>query len=426
MKKITNVTKREIFDLFRYGLDIGFIDERVHYTYHGRLSEIEFLKKLYPLEKMESQDSRFKNFEGEIIQHRINNDDYEDNWIFEDERFELLNGDDEVLLRFLTEVFHPENRVEASNWKDFLDKISELLSADGYEMYKSDEISKRAVYSWRLLSKIEISKGKFVPFSQRHAGAIRDKSIKFSLAKPIRRKLLALITKYNEDTYKTTDTGLNYDVETKKEILADLREFYTPRAYDANGKFIESDNVDDFILGTTPYCVFDAIEVFSKYNPDNGFQNSVNEILSSDSLFKLVDGKMILIGRCVKIKEKVKEVGLKELLEQAQQFYSQSNTISDKQLALEKLWDAFERLKTYYKNKDKKNSLADIIRNISGGDPQYYTLFDSEFKALSDIGNNYRIRHHETYIKEISDPNHCDYLFNRCFALIDLALKYLK
>jgi len=52
----------------------------------------------------------------------------------------------------------------------------------------------------------------------------------------------------------------------------------------------------------------------------------------------------------------IKEAGLKELIDQACLLYRSIN-ITDKQIAIEKLWDAFERLKTYYGTDTKKNHL---------------------------------------------------------------------
>lgn len=56
----------------------------------------------------------------------------------------------------------------------------------------------------------------------------------------------------------------------------------------------------------------------------------------------------------------------------------------------------------------------------------YDTLFDTEFQALTKIGNNFRIRHHETDKVEITDVRHYDYFFNRCLSLIALAIQYLQ
>lgn len=55
----------------------------------------------------------------------------------------------------------------------------------------------------------------------------------------------------------------------------------------------------------------------------------------------------------------------------------------------------------------------------------FINLFDKEFRTLTDIGNNYRIRHHETNKIDSTDVHYYDYLFNRCLSLIALAIKYL-
>ena len=64
--------------------------------------------------------------------------------------------------------------------------------------------------------------------------------------------------------------------------------------------------------------------------------------------------------------------------------------------AAEKIWDALERLKTYYTDMDKKASTTKIVNDMAGGQTDFVDLFNTEFKTLTDIGNNFRIRHHET------------------------------
>ena len=58
-------------------------------------------------------------------------------------------------------------------------------------------------------------------------------------------------------------------------------------------------------------------------------------------------------------------------------------------------------------------------------DAGYIDLINTEFDALTKIGNNFRIRHHETDKKEIADERYFDYFYNRCFALIALAIKFI-
>lgn len=95
---------------------------------------------------MPSNDSRYINAEQDIWQHTVNNDDYPYCWVFEDERFSLQNGEDEIYLRFLCEVFHPAVRYEKGYWKEFLTEINKLLQNDGYELYPADKMSNRDVY----------------------------------------------------------------------------------------------------------------------------------------------------------------------------------------------------------------------------------------------------------------------------------------
>lgn len=97
-------------------------------------------------------------------------------------------------------------------------------------------------------------------------------------------------------------------------------------------------------------------------------------------------------------------------------------------LASEKIWAALERLKTIYvtTNIDKKESVTRLISDLSNNNEYYINLFTTEFKTLTEIGNNCRIRHHETSKIDIIDNAYYDYFFNRCFALITLALKYIK
>lgn len=165
MKKITEITRRDIFDIIANGFVYSELVPKFHPNhfnyeelekqvlkmfYWGRLDEIGFLKRLYKLDQMPSTDSRFQNAEDDIWQHTVNNDDWGYYWIFEDSRFNLSDGnDDKFLLDFLCEIFHPVVRDEEQPWQKFLDKFNELLKCDGYELYEKTHLSGRSVYGWR-------------------------------------------------------------------------------------------------------------------------------------------------------------------------------------------------------------------------------------------------------------------------------------
>lgn len=428
MNNITEITRRDIFDLFQKGyVESSWLldDQHVFYPYYGRLSEIDFLKKIYPLDKMPSSDNRFENAEGDIWQHTVNNDDWESGWVFSDDRFELLKGNDSILLDFLCVVFHPENRLEQGYWKSYLDKINNILRADGYELYESDKISQRSVYSWRKITQEELMSGRFIPFSIRNKKAIESRSLHLpTISKKLRSEIIKLFNRYNEDLDETTDTGWRHTIKAKDLTFRDIGQYYVPHAFDNKGKYSEADNFDHFIMSNYPSRLFDAIELFPRFSNDN-FDDEMNLLLKSNGImYKLAGGKMEIANMILKSKEVISESGLKELVEQATALYN-SKIASDKQLAVEKIWDALERLKTYYPDLDKKGSTEKIINDMSNHNDKYKELFTDEFLKLTKIGNDFRIRHHETNKIDITDSNYHDYFFHRCYALIDLALKYL-
>lgn len=413
--------------MFNYGKDVTDFFEQTHitYVYHGRIPEIDFLKKIYNLKKLPSYDSRFEDAEGDIWQHTINNYDYEDGWVFEDERFELLNGEDEILLNFLCLVFHPAVRCENGYWKEFLHEINALLRNDGYELYPESKISGRDVYGWRKCDPETIAL--FIPFSQRNASGIKAKKLKLSLPMKIRNQILGLFKKYADIHCETTMGGHNSIFSTEKYVFHDISQFYKPMCYDTNGNYVETANMEDFILHTSPFCVFDAIEFFEKHNDTNDFAAQINTLFKFNSVAYKMERGQIVSTFDVAIDKKdisgITEKGLKELLVEADSYYRSNN----KQIAVEKLWDAFERLKTYYSPALNKSASADkIIDDMSGSEQNYYALYKAEFKSLTDIGNNFRIRHHETTKIDIVDNRQYDYFYRRCLALISVAIQYLK
>ena len=51
MNKITGITRRDIFDLFKKGIteDNWLTTETIYYPYYGRFEIVDFLKRLYNL-----------------------------------------------------------------------------------------------------------------------------------------------------------------------------------------------------------------------------------------------------------------------------------------------------------------------------------------------------------------------------------------
>lgn len=91
-----------------------------------------------------------------------------------------------------------------------------------------------------------------------------------------------------------------------------------------------------------------------------------------------------------------------------------------RQRALEKLWDAWERAKTLHGDEKKTAALA-LLQGASE-DGEFLEILKTEAIALTHIGNNFHIRHFETNRTPLKDPKHIDYLFQRMLALLSLLL----
>ena len=111
-----------------------------------------------------------------------------------------------------------------------------------------------------------------------------------------------------------------------------------------------------------------------------------------------------------------------KLVEQAFQYYKEARIDT----ATEKIWDAFERIKTFYKQYDKKGSITKLIDIVSKNNAEYREMVEEEFTSLTKLGNDFRIRHHETNKKDICYKEHYDYLFHRCIAVLRLVTSVLR
>lgn len=93
--------------------------------------------------------------------------------------------------------------------------------------------------------------------------------------------------------------------------------------------------------------------------------------------------------------------------------------------SLEKIWDAFERLKTYFEE-NKKVSANTLISTVSSDNILFHDCISDEFKSLTKIGNGFQIRHFETDKEQLKSNLHIDYLFYRMSSLIHLCVESIK
>lgn len=132
--KITKITRRSIIEL----LNTYFSED-----FYGRLNEVEFWSRIFNLDALPSSDARYDTMRGDIHQHRINNYDWEDNWYIE--KFDILDTNDKLFLKFLVEFFHPEVRANDWNSKRVLAAVNKNLTYDGVTLFAKEHISGQAI-----------------------------------------------------------------------------------------------------------------------------------------------------------------------------------------------------------------------------------------------------------------------------------------
>ena len=131
--KISPSIRQNIFD----GLRIEGVD------WAGSLGDIEFLERIFDLSKMPSDDSRFPDAAGDIWQHRVNNNDWPDDWIFSDSRFDLLGCPDKTFLRFLSEMVHPVVRPHRDEALPLVNHLNDQLQRAGWALVERELIAGR-------------------------------------------------------------------------------------------------------------------------------------------------------------------------------------------------------------------------------------------------------------------------------------------
>lgn len=139
---ISEATRRDIID---YIITNGVM-------WSGRLEEPEFLSRLFDLSRLPTTDHRRSQFPTayeDIWQHRVNNADWNEDWVFYDSRFKILHAEDEIFLRFLCEMLHPVVRSDSEEVYKLQQAFNKFLCRDGYEIAERTRMSGRPIFAAR-------------------------------------------------------------------------------------------------------------------------------------------------------------------------------------------------------------------------------------------------------------------------------------
>lgn len=139
------------------------------------------------------------------------------------------------------------------------------------------------------------------PFFYRHKEAILNKELPLSLSpKRLRRRLWKILQSY-DDRIRQTPRGfwLSVDDLAIRE-LKKVHGFDQLTAFNEDNEEVEVDNTKAFVLGTYPAQVFDLIELYYNFIPDDesklNFQNEVNATLrEEDCPWAMTNGKFLKV-----------------------------------------------------------------------------------------------------------------------------------
>ncbi|WP_210256097.1 abortive infection family protein [Chelativorans sp. Marseille-P2723] len=131
--ELSALTRQNIFDGLRL--------EKVRWS--GVLEDVEFLQRIFDLKAMPSFDTRFTDAASDIWQHRVNNDDWDDDWVFGDTRFNLLHCSSEQFVRFLAEMVHPVVRPDRNEALQIVQHINEQLKPERWHLVEEERIAGR-------------------------------------------------------------------------------------------------------------------------------------------------------------------------------------------------------------------------------------------------------------------------------------------
>jgi AbiJ N-terminal domain 3 len=136
---ITEVTRRAIFKAMR---------ER-DFPWWGQSSEADLLGRVFDLQSMRSNDKRQPDAAHDISMHRDGFRDWDNDWIFDDARLDLMHCPDATLLKLFETMLHPTIQPEREQVKWLVDILNLHLTCDGWRFEKVTSISGRPVYETR-------------------------------------------------------------------------------------------------------------------------------------------------------------------------------------------------------------------------------------------------------------------------------------
>jgi hypothetical protein len=130
---ISKDTRINIFDMLR----------REKVPFNGALADTDFLSEIFDLAALASRDQRFTDMAGDVWQHRVRNDDWPDDWVYDDDRLNMIDLPDARFLKFIERLVDPIVRPDHEEARILAEKLDGELHRDGWSLIENDASSGR-------------------------------------------------------------------------------------------------------------------------------------------------------------------------------------------------------------------------------------------------------------------------------------------
>jgi hypothetical protein len=152
---ISKETKKNIIDNLRV--------ENIQW--HGSLDEISFLERVFNLDELTGYIDFPAGVSTSIrteINYYLNNPHRYDWNFYDDQRFNLIERDDETFFKFLCEMLHPIVRPDAFEVLHLLKTFNQYLALDRWEIFEIMRIGDKPIFSVRQLPHFPLNKSEIV------------------------------------------------------------------------------------------------------------------------------------------------------------------------------------------------------------------------------------------------------------------------
>ena len=140
------ITREQRLEIYKAINELGSI-----WGQTGNLNCVQFLNRIWDLRLMSSSDPRFKTAAEYAKKHLIDNDDWDDDYVFLD-RFKLLDCSEEEFLKFINVVISPEVRGNEREVEKYISVIESLLPKE-YEIIETIDKNGQTIHSALMKSK---------------------------------------------------------------------------------------------------------------------------------------------------------------------------------------------------------------------------------------------------------------------------------